>query len=417
MRSESLEINEPVDFDDSIIDWKFISHTPNGSPAYNNNDEIVIHCWQQNIITQPSESYLFIEGKLTVNDTAPPTGNNENVKFINNAMAFLFEEIKYYVAGVQVDCTRNVGITSTLKNHCSLDYATSRSLSHTGWNPDYKETQLFGNNGNFQFCLPLKMLLGFTEDYQKIITGVSQELVLLRSSDNKNALYAAKVGEPPALPAVNLTISKITWRIPYINVSDIKRLELLRFIEQDTPITIPFRSWELYEFPSLALSNKHIWTVRSSSILERPRFVIVAFQIGRKNNYEKDNSLFDACDVESVKLFLNSHQYPYESIRSDFSDNLFSTNYDMYRRFRSSFYSEEETPGHMTAKYFSAKAPIHVINCSFTQEPIKSGALDIRLELNMKKAITTNNVTAYCLIIHDNILQYTPLTGIIRRVN
>lgn len=417
MRSESLDINDSVDIDDSIVDWKLITHTPNGSPAFNSNDEIRIGCWQMNVITHPSESYLLIEGKLTANGAAPA---NDNVKFINNAMAFLFEEIKYYVAGVQVDCTRNLGITSTLKNHCSLDYLNSLSLSHTGWNPDYKQTQLFGENGNFQYCLPLKMVIGFAEDYQKIITGVSQELVLLRSSDHKNALLAAKTGAPPVLPKVELNISKISWRIPYINVADIKRLEILRFIEQDLPITIPFRSWELHEYPSLPQSDKHIWTVRSSSLLERPRFIIVAFQSGRKNNYEKDNSIFDACDVESVKLFLNSTQYPYESVRSDFSGNLFSENYGMYRRFRSSFYSEEEQkilPGHMTAKYFHSSAPIHVIDCSHQTEPIKSGALDIRLEFNMKKSITTNDVSAFCLILHDNILQYTPLTGIIKRVN
>jgi len=34
----------------------------------------------------------------------------------------MFDEIQYELNGVEIDCNRNVGITSTIKNHVSLTY-------------------------------------------------------------------------------------------------------------------------------------------------------------------------------------------------------------------------------------------------------------------------------------------------------
>ena len=53
---------------------------------------------------------------------------------------------------------------------------------------------------------------------------------------------------------------------------------------ENNPIIIPFRKWELYELPSLRPSNREIWSTKTLTNLEKPRFVIVAFQVNRKNN-------------------------------------------------------------------------------------------------------------------------------------
>lgn len=39
------------------------------------------------------------------------------LKFINNGVAFLFEEIRYEMNGIVVDRVRNPGIISTIKSY------------------------------------------------------------------------------------------------------------------------------------------------------------------------------------------------------------------------------------------------------------------------------------------------------------
>lgn len=60
-----------------------------------------------------SESFLYVEGRLVKNSGVTAA---LNVELVNNAMAFLFEEIHYELAFAVVDHhTRYVGVTSTIK--------------------------------------------------------------------------------------------------------------------------------------------------------------------------------------------------------------------------------------------------------------------------------------------------------------
>ena len=94
--------------------------------------------------------------------------------------------------------------------------------------------------------------------------------------------------------------------MPYIVLSDQYRLSLLNYLNTDLEIAVGFRSWDLYEYPILPQSSKHIWTVKTSSQLEKPRFVILGFQTNRNNQAKANASNFDHCKLRNVKLYLNS---------------------------------------------------------------------------------------------------------------
>ena len=89
-------------------------YNPFANTTFGHSDEIKIPIQQQD--TLPCESFLYVEGRLTVkkkNDQMPTT-------LVNNYVAFMFDEIRYELNGVEIDRNRNVGITSTLKNYVSL---------------------------------------------------------------------------------------------------------------------------------------------------------------------------------------------------------------------------------------------------------------------------------------------------------
>jgi len=47
------------------------------------------------------------------------------------------------------------------------------------------------------------------------------------------------------------------------------------------------------------------------------------------------------------------------------------------------------------------------------QVAIKSATVDVRIEFDYKENVP---ITAYCLIIHDRVVQYNPLTNVVRKI-
>jgi hypothetical protein len=427
MGLDILAVNERVVFDDSIANLEYHTQTPYGSTRYGNNDEIRIAVQQQDVYTLPCESFLYVEGRLTKKD-GTKLENYDDLRLSNNAIAFLFEEIRFEMSGVEVDRTRRVGITTTIKNLLSLDDVEEKTKTiNACWtHPSSANTKLKSmintGQGSFNFLLPLKMLMGFAEDYTRIVINVKQELILLRAATDADALYYSKpiTAASPAPTDYKITLEKVYWKIPYVQPSDAQKLILLRHLEENRPLVVPFRSWELHEYPLLPKSKQQSWSIKTTTQLEKPRYVVLAFQTARKGKLEKQPAEFDHCALRNAKLYLNSQYYPYDNLNLSFTNNRYGLLYDMYSRFKSSYYDDGDgcskciTPT-MTPEEFKTYAPLVVIDCSKQYESIKSSTIDVRLEFESENEFP-DNTTAFCLILHDVIFEYAPLTGTVQRL-
>lgn len=404
-----LNIKSGPIFDETIWEKEYHSHNPYASSRLGNNDEIRIPIQQQDAYTLPCESYLYIEGQVTKKDGSSPSV----VPFINNPMPFLFEEIRYEISGITVDSTKRVGVTSTLKTLISLPMNEVNKHYTSGWVLPAAATITPNSNGFFDFSVPLRSLLGFAEDYRRIIMNVKQELFLLRSSTDTDAIIAP-TGTTDASLEWKLILNKITWRVPYVRLADERRLTLLKQLDSDRDIVLPFRNWEMHEYPILPKTQRQTWNIKTSTTLEKPRYVIFALQTSKRNVLTADAGTFDHCKLINIKLYLNSQFFPYDNLNISFKNDRYAELYDMYARFQSSYYNRSDAPL-LTPKMFKDKYPIVVIDCSKQNESVKSSTVDIRLEFETEDNIP-DNTSAYCLILHDTIVTYTPLTGVVRRV-
>ena len=113
-----------------------------------------------------------------------------------------------------------------------------------------------------------------------------------------------------------------------MRVSNKYRIPLLEHIEEDHELVMPFRSWELHEYPVLPTTNRHSWTLKTSSQLEKPWYVILIFQTDRKNNIAKNAYEFAHCNLTNVKLFLNDKYYPYDNLNQDIDKERYALFYD-----------------------------------------------------------------------------------------
>ena len=89
---------------------------------------------------------------------------------MSNAVAFLFDEIRYEICGSEIDRIKNVGITTTMKNLLTIKPYEVITLENAAWNEN-----LYGALSPSEkdlFCIPLKMLFGFVEDYKRILLNI-----------------------------------------------------------------------------------------------------------------------------------------------------------------------------------------------------------------------------------------------------
>lgn len=401
-----LQISEQPLFDNSIENYEIHTYNPYNN-SFNKNDEIRIPIHQQDIYVLPAASAIYVEGTAVVSAKDAATGKlqKKTVNFTNNAILFLFQDIRYEINGIEIDRIKNVGITTTLKSLVSMNDGESKASAIWGWN----NGNHINETGNFSVLIPLNKILGFAEDYNKIIINCKHELILNRSNTNLNSVLLHQDDN------ITIDIQRIQWRVPHIKVSDRERLRLLKYLEKDSTVQIAFRNWDLYEYPLLPKTKKHTWAVKTTSQLEKPRYVIFGLQTNRKNNKTVDGSIFDHCNLTNVTLYLNSCYYPYDSLNLKFNEDKYSILYDMYTKFRQSFYNSPLDPL-LDIKSFKEKAPLFVIDCSRQNDTLKSGPVDVRLEIESSVDIP-DNTSAYCLIINDRLFEYKPLSSIVRKLS
>jgi hypothetical protein len=210
---------------------------------------------------------------------------------------------------------------------------------------------------------------------------------------------------------LQVSLDKVSWRIPHVSVNDIQRLRFLKILKEDPWLPIGFMSWELHEYPLLNQTDRHTWTIKTAPQLHTPRYVILAFQTDRKNNLGRDSDRFDNINLQNAKLYLNGIPFPYDNLNVDFDSNRITTLYMMYSQFQNSYYGlEESNPLLKLSDFKTGVYMLVVFNCAHQPEAIKGGSVDVRLEFETKTPVA-DKTSAFCLILHDSIVNYQPVAS------
>lgn len=394
-----LEVSRRVEVDTTIASYEYHTHQPLNT-NYGANDEIRI-ILQEDLCTLPSESYIYLEGMARNAAGAVST----TTKLCNNAMAFLFSEARYELNGMVIDSVLQPGITSTLKGYLSLTPSERSKYRNAGWRQP-NDTDLIDAAGNFNACLPLKLLFGFCEDFRKVLLNIRQELVLIRANSDVNAVVGTE--------ELKITINKIYWKIPHVTPGLGEELALTKYIGKNTDTQLAFRNWQLHTYPVLNPTQRHTWSVTTMNKLSSPRYVILAFQTGREGSVRKDMTEFDHCNFSNIRVFLNNQRFPYDLINADFAANRYAILYDMYCRFQKSYYGHESEPL-LTLTHYKEIGPLIVIDTSKQREHLMPSTVTLRLEFDTTVNMPAST-SAFCLVLHDRIFTYNALTKMVKQI-
>ncbi|KAF0696440.1 Uncharacterized protein FWK35_00035474 [Aphis craccivora] len=107
-------------------------------------------------------------------------------------------------------------------------------------------------------------LSGTPDNYNCYESAVNSRLglIITRSHSDLNALKVITSGSTISGKVI---LNKIVWKVPHITVDDVERLKLLKLIEQEKSLFIPFRSFETFEYPELETTKKVVWNLKTAS--------------------------------------------------------------------------------------------------------------------------------------------------------
>lgn len=391
---------------DIIESEHYVDYRPSITTDLNQfGNRIIIPLFNEDIKTCPHKSSLIINGKITCKKTSDGAVQNtidpKKINFVNNGLLYLFNRISYNLAHNELDSIEEPGVGVSLKGLISLDDDIQYNMA--GWKVK-SNYNIINNQGYFSAEIPLKLVLGFFEDYKNYMYHIHQELVLTKTNANYNNVLL--VDETlTSTHTVGITLTDIIWRMPQYKFSLSYETAINKEIASSTEYEMYFRHW-MYE-KKLSVSGKTFtWDIPTSYY--KPRYVIIGFQKNRDDKLNIDNGLFDLCNVENIQVHLNNNViYPNDRLNVILSENKCSQIYKMFRNFKYSYYEKDGKPL-IDYNDFITKYPIIVIDCSKQSEVIKGSTVNIKINFQWWDTFAVDSVI-HCLVITSDKARYTPL--------
>ena len=432
----SLNIAEPSYRDDSIESWQYYDYEPqsqNNLNSYGTSIQIDIN--SNDIYTNPAKSYITIKGQIKRENNNAVFDVADEITLVNNAMMFLFSEVKYSIGSTIMERVNNPGQTSSMLGYLSLpdDFSTSSGLMMC-WSKDttvnanssefspsqaapaagYTPTRNAEYNqgfaarkgllnsanprGSFSCIIPLDHMFGFAE-YDKVIYGVKHSLTLARNSNDMLSLFRAGAANG------KIDLKSITWRMPQVKPSFVKLGELREIIQSKVEIPVYYRA-RTSESTSVPQSQQFSWRLSVTGGVEKPRWIIVGFQTDKNTAQTQNPAIFDHLDLSNAYVTLNSERYPMTDITTNFASNDYTQLYEMFDSFKKEYYGYNSLVGGTQVNFSAYKSlfPIIVFDVRRQSERLKSGVVDIQLKFFFSTPVPANTF-AYATTISDR--QYS----------
>ena len=441
-----LNITEKPLIDESVVNYQFREYEPQSQQTINAVGEIRIEINNQDAFTHPAESYLHFEGQLQTNARVD-YGANDRISLINNAMMYMFTNIRLQMNNQDIEtlyypghattmigllkysddfasssglmlCWQKDSSTSADYNKYRLSAANTVSGDYANYNAGFtsRGTLLFSSNprGSFAFDIPMNHVFGFCEDYKKVMYGVKYSLYLSRRDDNLAlfrsdgvALNAYGTGPDPAVAAVDdgqIVLSKISWFMPHVEPGTDEKNILYKVVSEKSKLPLAFRGRQVESMIVPAGNQSWSWSLTAKSSPEKPRWIVVGFQTN-KNAYQTQNpSIFDHCSLTNAYVMLNSERYPLTDLNQNFTRNNYSRLFKMASEFKKEFYGIENVVSdcQLNPSNYKSLFPLIVFDTRKQSERLKGGITSITLHFNFSVGIP-NNTTAFAVILSDKI--------------
>ena len=423
MSSNILKLKFPVEIDESIESYQYIEKDIDQSAvALNNAGELTITFQNQDAWLLPSDSYLRVEGIIKAHNNGD-LANNAAVAFVNNGIMQLFTNARYFLGTQLIEYFENVGITTTIHN------LLTKSNTYNGdgwfWIPDNKtnniswkyrkliiNTAVDGQNWNFSTMVPLSCIFNFCNDFNKVIYGMQHRISLTRTTDTRalirvNAAVEAAGIYPAAAALANdakVVLSAVKWCMPEVRPSVPSQVALKKFIDSKDSVILSFlnKRCENIAVPETTRLN---WKLQLSGGIERPRYLVVAFQTARGASQLTNSTSFDnAPNVLDAYVTLNGIRYPYTQPATDLATKKYTYWYREYLNFYKSYNRNNNADACLSYYDFINTSPMYIFDVSKQPEKLKNSTIDATIIMTFA-ANAAADTQAYCIMYYDSLYE------------
>ena len=166
---------------------EFNEYQPTSGSNLNIPGNINIHIENTDEFYHPRRSYLLVEGNSLKEDRTRYAAADV-IALANNGVMHLFSNVKYELAGQEIESVNNPGIAGVLMGIATYpyDYAYGTGMIQC-WSPETSDGVLGERgfvrrkeyiieksdpHGSFSFAIELENLFGFCEDYDKVVYNI-----------------------------------------------------------------------------------------------------------------------------------------------------------------------------------------------------------------------------------------------------
>ncbi|XP_065674049.1 uncharacterized protein LOC136090994 [Hydra vulgaris] len=375
--------------DNKIERFEFHEYEPAARLNLNGAGEIRINVEQQDLFTLPSEAYLLFEGQLVKLD-GTAYANTDVVTLTNNGITHLFSQISYQLSNQDIETVYHP------------DTATTALLAH---NSGFVLRQAYiiqksATKETFSFCIPLRHIFGFSDDYDKVIYGFKHTITLIRKSDYDAIfkLAAAALGK--------VYLNKISLFIPHVIPSDVERIILYRSIELKVTLPVSFRARQC-DTKTILQSTTFSWRLSVKTSPKKPRYIIVAFQTSKDGDQNANASTFDHCNLKNMYIMLNQERYPAVDYNLSLPNQQFSRAHRDAAVFNEKFYGMNEliTHSNITPSDYRDLYPLSVLDVSKQSERLKSSAIDVQIKATFNTVVPADT-EAIAFVISERMIEF-----------
>ena len=331
---------------------------------------------------------------------------------------YLLKRIRYDLSGQEIEAIIHPGQATTMLGLLKYpdDFSKSKGLNQL-WYKGITDAAALDNNtgfgirqayiirssepkGSFSFKIALKHILGFSEDYDKVVYGLKHNLTLTRNDDN-DAIFRDN-----GVAAGKIILSKISWFMPHVTPADKDKMELYKIIERTEKLPVGYRMIQC-DSASIPRATSFSWRLSVKSSPEVPRFIIVGFQTDKIGDQEQNPSLFNNVNVSNTYAMLNSVRYPTTDYNISFVGQKFSRAYGDVAEFRSKFFNMDELVSNpnITPSDYKYLYPLFLFDVSKQSEKLKYSTTDIQIKMHFSRNAPADTY-AYAVIISDRLINF-----------
>ena len=143
---------------------------------------------------------------------------------------------------------------------------------------------------------------------------------------------------------------------------------------------------------SVPESTSFTWRLTVKTAPEKPRFIIVGFQMARDGDQTKIPSTFDHVNLRNAYVMLNSDRYPAVDYNLSFTNQKFSRVYGDAALFGVKLFGMYEliTQSNITPSDYKTLYPVFTFDVSKQKEKLKSSVVDIQIKANFIENVPAN---------------------------